>query len=77
MTPFIVWVLLVDKMQARILETQGPETGLFHLYGRVYDAPRWLSHSDDEGREILSTINRGSGQGMGPNLSGDCVERCR
>lgn len=37
MKPDIVRALLIDKMRARIPETQGPETGLVQLPGRVHD----------------------------------------
>ena len=37
MKPVIVRALLVDKMGARIPATQGPETGLVQLPGRVHD----------------------------------------
>lgn len=52
MKPVIVWVLLVDKGHARILETRGPGTGLAQLPGHVYEAPETPSYSDDEGRAM-------------------------
>ena len=52
MKPVIVWVLLVDKRHARILETQGPGTGLAQLPGHVLEAPEPLPYSDDEGRAL-------------------------